>query len=794
MAKQRLHPDITWTGPYKWQDIDTEGLESPGAFVALAEIVPGREWHAEFERRTFCCSVVRDDIVRLRLLTEAPIVASGALVPRPASGDGEGGLGAYAVEDSEQIVIRTGKLALHIGKREFSFSLDDAMGKCLLSSRSVQLADAAQGAKARLAFTLDAEDHFFGFGGRTVPPQHRGKTKDLFAVKVAHERGDYGGLPMPFFMNPRGYGLLLDNPWPHVYFDMGWEQKEEWSFYTPDGPLDLYLIAAPSFPEILDGYYHLTGAPVLPDKAYFGLWYSCAMHVSAEGWMEIAERLRREGWPADAIVLDLYWRGGRLAMQDESGEGCNLGWDTKQFGGGPWLVDKLHELNFKVGLHINTRLYSEPVLSEGLRRGALRRAPEKQVVPVFGDKELEDWNWSFFAPRVQEGADFWWTDNGERVDGLVAGDLPSRNLFGQQWNEFLFRNMAAMGHGDRPVLARGAWVGAHRSTLPWPGDTSAGVDRIKEDLWFVMNMAMSGVPFTTVDLGGFRVKDEVSAPDIMARDENMIRRVIHGFLLSATIRIHAGGKPEYTKLPWAASELAQPLFRHFLELRYRLLPYIYSASVEAVQNAVPLFRPLAFDYPADPAALAADDVLLLGPSLLIAPVTEEGREEREVYLPAGRWFDYWTGEAHEGGRRVIAEAPLYGKNGLPIFVKENAVLLYRPLSQSSQAQDEPVILLDLYPCGDGQGWTCQLWEGPGRASRIEGKTEGGRLHVSLENNTEQSRDYLIRLFNGNGTWLPVTEAAAGEIVSVIGPSGQTEARWRVTVPAGQVKVYDNHLE
>ncbi|MDF2922421.1 MAG: alpha-glucosidase [Paenibacillaceae bacterium] len=788
--KQRLHPDITWTAPYGWKEADLSGHEPVTGFVSAQRLGERNEWLLQYKEAAVVCSVHDSSTIRLQLLPEAHGQWTGGGEKAGTSGavinPGLIPTEAQTAEDADRFCIITDGLRLELAKAVLSFRLLDHQGRELLGSHCPRVKRTDNGFSTYAPFELTDDDRFFGFGGRTSPPGHRGATKDMFAVKVAHERGDYGGFPMPFFMNPRGYGLMLDNPWPHVYFDLGYEREDSWFFYTPDGPLDLYLITGEKFSRILQGYYQLTGWPVLPHKAYFGLWYSWARSTAARQWEEWARRLREEKWPADAIVLDLYWRGGLLALDDEAGDGCNLMWDGEGFGDGPGLIRQLHEWNYLVGLHVNTRMYSEPLLSEGLRRGALRQAPEQQVVPVFGNREHEEWNWSHFAPRVVEGADFWWTDNGERVDGELTDGLPSRNLFGQRWNGFIYEGMTAMGVEGRPVLARGGWMGAHRCTLPWPGDTTAGVDRIREDMWYTMNLGMSGMLFSSVDLGGFR-EMEAAGCGLMTRDENMIRRVIHGFFLTSTLRIHAGGEEHYGKFPWQLEPRVQALFRYFLELRYRLLPYIYSAAVQGVKQAVPLLRPLGFDYSADPGSLANHDELLLGPSMLVAPVMEEGREERSVYLPPGQWTDFWTNRELAGGRSVIVDAPLYEHHGLPLFIAAGSIIPYRPLAQFNAGHDERIILLDLYM---GPNMSYSLWEAEARASEIRVDRHGGRVVIHLENRTDQTREYAVRCRGGHSLLdaridgKPLEEDGDGRFRLTVDPSERAEVYAALVEPSG----------
>ena len=773
--KQRLHPDTTWTAPFEWREIDTTSLAAVGAYIGRADGIDGGEIVLKYENADVACAVVGDGIFRLRLLDASgaapPVTSAGIINREPNKCD-------LAVEESgETVKLSAGEISVEFTKRKFGYRLIDSSGGELLRCDGLGVEQGEHGFRSLANFALGEDDHFFGFGGKTVPPDRRGSTADMFSVKVYHERGDYGGFAMPFFLNPRGYGLLLNNPYPHVYFDLGFERDDAWSLYTPDGPYELYLLAGPGFSDILGRYYALSGRPTLPPKWMLGFWVSwCHMWTAAdwEGWIE---RFRKEKWPIDVAELDPYWRAGTMTLEMESGQGCNLEWDVKNFGDGPAMVKKLHENNVNVCLHLNTRMYSGDVLEEGLAKGHLRKSSEKQVVSVLCKPESAEWNWAQYAPRVEEGVDTWWTDNGERVDGVLADGQPSRNLFGQIWNQFLFDGMESMGRHKRLVLSRGGWFGAQRCTIAWPGDTQPGADRLREDLWFAMNLGVSGVPFSTVDQGGFSEEPHV-ASDLMHKDENVIRRTIHGLMTFPVPRIHCGDKS--AKFPWLYSEQVQGLYRYFLELRYRLFPYTYSASVEATKSAVPMMRPLAFDFSQDDASMAVDDQLMFGPSLMIAPVVEDGRSDRIVYLPPGRWIDFWTNEVLEGPQRIIVDAPLYEKTGLPIFVAADSLLPYRPLTQYNRDEPEETILLDLY--ADCRA-NYRLWEDADTFSAITCEPAGGGLQVSLGNNTQISRTYLLRRLAGgavaaatcNGKELPSRDGRF-EVVVAPGQTAKVELR------------------
>jgi alpha-glucosidase (family GH31 glycosyl hydrolase) len=327
---------------------------------------------------------------------------------------------------------------------------------------------------------------------------------------------------------------------------------------------------------------------------------------------------------------------------------------------------------------VNTRTWAGAPAREGLQRGALRKAQEHQVVEVAEDEAARAWCWSHYLPRVLEGADAWWTDNSERVDGVLKNGLPSRNLFGHLWNKFLYSGMAAAGREGRLVLTRGAWLGAQRYAHSWPGDTGPGTARLKEDLRWQLNCSTSGVPFNSVDLGGF-----VTYPSNPAKpthqlshylthsDDNVIRRIANAFLLFTIPRLHGGGQD---RMPWQYSDRVRQIYMYFLRLRYRFTPQLWSLALHARETGEPIYRPLFWDYPLDPRVYDVDDELLLGRDLLFAPVTDEGAGEREVYLPDGEWRHAFTGRVYAGGRRIMVNTPLYEPAGLPLFLRRGGFL------------------------------------------------------------------------------------------------------------------------
>jgi alpha-glucosidase len=748
---QYRHPDAAFIDDFIWRNVDLSDLRASGALQAVKQQSDGKIV-LRYERCEAIVSSPAADVLRVqvhRVGKEWHWPAMPEIGIRvPISEEQK----PNVREMKDSVVISSGKQCLEFSRTAFSLRLLNEKQETLLTWRDLGLADAEHGVKSFSRFELDERDHFFGLGGKTTSLDRRGKVADIYSVKVGDKRGDYGGFALPFFVNPRGYGFILNNPFPRTYFDFGYESKTAWSLTTPDGPLDIFFLAGPSIQQVIKRYHVLTGAPTIPPKWMLGLWVSWLTNASADDWLGFLRRFREERWPADVMVLDLYWRGGMLALS-EGGGGANLEWEREKFRDGATVVEELRKMNIHTILHVNTRMFSGKVLEEGLAQGFLRKSSYDQVVGVLENTAARDWNWNLYSPRAAEGVEGWWVDNGERVDGTLSNGLPSRELYGELWNRFLFERMAAAGLKNRLVLARGGWLGTQSNATQWPGDTSPGVERLREDLWFVENLALSGAPFTGVDLGGFNA--EGTDKEIMHTDENIIRRVAHGFLLFPIPRLHNHEKAP-PKFPWRYSERVQAVYRHYLELRYKLLPYYYSAAVDAAKDSIPLVRPLVFDYAGDPNTFSIDDEVLVGPSLLAAPVMETDAHSRYVYLPAGEWHNYWTGAKVSGGRSVLVEAKLYSREGLPLFVKNGAILVSRPLQQFNGDEPDPELQLEIYPAKSGH---CRLWESADAYSEFSYTSSEKTIELTLQNSSNVRRRHTVACRDGRTIVAAETDGA-----------------------------------
>jgi alpha-glucosidase (family GH31 glycosyl hydrolase) len=264
--------------------------------------------------------------------------------------------------------------------------------------------------------------------------------------------------------------------------------------------------------------------------------------------------------------------------------------------------------------------------------------------------------------------------------------------------------------------------------MPWPGDLRHGLELLKVDLNWLRNASYSAYPFVTLNLGGWGAGHGLE-------EQNLIRRIINIIPLIPVSQLVGWGKTgENAMLPWMMSPEQQELLRYYLKLRYRLHPYIYSSAIEGHQTGRPILASLVFDYQDDRNTYDKDYHFMLGRQMLVAPVLEKA-SRWEVYLPGGKWIHYWTGKEYEGGRSVTVDAPLYGREGLPMFVKAGAIIPMMPeMSYIYEKKPEP-ITLDVYPVRNGRSsyvmYDCERARGRFNETKFECSQDRTKIEISI---------------------------------------------------------------
>ncbi len=545
-------------------------------------------------------------------------------------------------------------------------------------------------------FLLDPDDHWYGLGEKFMPLDKRGRTVTTWQNNAAGARTEQAYKNIPLVMTPRGYGIFV-NSTSRVTFWLGSRSNRTWTIEVPGGAFEYFLIAG-TLEEILASYARLTGFPPVPPQWSFGLWAStCFLPTDETKVRARARRLREEQIPADVIHLDCYWQP---PMQ-----WCDLTWDREAFPRPEAMVADLHSQGFKVCLWENTYVpIHSPRFREGAARGYFLTQPDGTVYTAqmwagaggaaralcaivdFTNPAAAAWFRGLHEPLLAMGVDAFKTDFGEEIptdavfhNGRTGVEM--RNLYARLYQELVFE-MLRERYGRGFIWARAACPGVQRFPTHWSGDPQCTYEDMAATLRGGLSAGMSGLAFWSHDLGGFK---GTPTPDLYVRWAQF-------GLLSTHSRYHGTTLRD----PWEFGEEALAIFRRYAELRYRLLPYFYTYAWKAAETGLPVMRPLVLRYQNDPATFGMDLEYLLGDELLIAPVfNPEGRVT--VYLPRGRWTEWWTGEVHQGPTALHLKVPL---DVLPIFVRENSLIPLGPVMPYVGERDTDPLAVEAYVTGE----------------------------------------------------------------------------------------------
>jgi alpha-glucosidase/alpha-D-xyloside xylohydrolase len=523
----------------------------------------------------------------------------------------------------------------------------------------------------------------------------KGTTDQMRSGQAGYQLATHGGrVPIQWLVGTDGWAMFVHHPLGTFDFT-GSEGK-----FAPAGsglPLDVYVVSSSNPAEIMREYARITGFAEPPALWTLGYMQSHRTLAGPDEVLCVARTMREKRLPCDALIY--------LGT-----EFCPSGWNTRNgeftWHGGNFpdpkaLIDSLHAEHFRVVLHI--------VIEGRLLTGTVKEPCDpKNAVPsgrTPDDKWPDDRNvpcyWPYHKPLFDVGIDGWWPDQG---DGL---DAPSR----LNRNRMYWEGSLMYRPNERPfALHRNGYAGMQRyAAFLWSGDVRSRWETLKTHVPVAVNTGLSGIPYWGTDIGGF-----IPTPEYTG--ELHVRWFQFGAFCTS---FRAHGRHWHLRLPWGwdggdggpketttfvpdPNELKNPqvesILRKYMELRYRLLPYTYTAVRECCDMGMPIIRALWLHYPDDPEAVARGDQYLWGRDILVSPVVEKGATSHRLYLPRGTWFDFWTEERVEGGREIDRKVDL---ETMPLYVRGGAVLPLGPVKQyTNEPVDAPLTLI-VYPGADG---------------------------------------------------------------------------------------------
>ena len=553
-----------------------------------------------------------------------------------------------------------------------------------------------------MSFAL-GDGPLLGFGEGGAQFDRRGVIDSMRSGQGARSRG-----PRPFELSTHGTRAPVQwligtmNGWamfihqPYGAFDLAGAR----GVFTPDDsaplPLDVFVVSARDPTVIMREYARMTGLPEMPARWTFGYMQSSRTLAGPDEILGVARTFREKQLPCDALI----YLGTEFAPSGWNTRNGEFTWHPGNFPDPKAMLGQLHAQHFRVVVHVVlegrtlTGSVDDPCTAEPLPSGrtAEDRWPRDRQVACY---------WPFHKPVMDAGVDGWWPDQGDGLDG------PSRlNRHRMYWE-----GTQRLRPNERPfALHRNASPGIQRyGGFIWSGDPRSRWETLANHVAVGINSGLSGFPYWGSDIGGFNPTDEYTG--------ELHARWFQFGAFCPSFRAH--GRNWHLKLPWGWSggdggpfeagewradpaELrnseTEAACRKYLELRYRLLPYLYTAVRETHETGLPIMRALWLHYPDDPVAAARGDEYLWGRDMLVAPVVEKGATSRRLYLPRATWYDFWTEERVEGGREIDRAVDL---STMPLYVRAGAVLPIGPVRQYADApSDEPTTLV-VYPGIDG---------------------------------------------------------------------------------------------
>ncbi|HVU29128.1 MAG TPA: TIM-barrel domain-containing protein [Sphingomicrobium sp.] len=538
--------------------------------------------------------------------------------------------------------------------------------------------------------------------------------------------------------------------------------------------IDYYFVPGRTMDEVVAGYRKLTGkAPIMPKWAY-GFWQSRQRYETQDQLLSVLHEYRRRSLPLDNIVQDwLYW------PQDQWGCQC---FDPGRFPDPKAMVDEVHSNGAHVMISLWAKFYKGIANYDALNSigGILERmsnpGPDEPKDPNSIKWMYLDWVGpgyfnAFYDPylpsardlywkQVREGIgskgfDAWWLDSdepdfhsnispAETARRMGPRGLPNFNSYPLAHVDGVHDHLVADRPEVRPfILTRSAFGGIQRdSAALWSGDVASRWDNLREQISAGLNFSLSGDPNWSHDIGGYTMEPRFQKPtpaDLAEWRELNTRWFqfgafspifrSHGELIKREIfEMSPEGSPTYSAMAW------------YDRLRYRLMPYIYTLGADTYFNDSTIMRALVMDYTDDKRVWNIDDEYMFGPAFLVAPVTKYRARSRDVYLPHGTWYDFYSGKSMAGGRSITAPAPY---ERMPVFVRAGSIVPTGPAIQHTGDNSDPSVTLNVYSGADG---SFSLYEDDG-VSR--GYLEGQYSRIPLQWN-ERSKTLTIGEREGKG--------------------------------------------
>jgi alpha-glucosidase len=607
-------------------------------------------------------------------------------------------------QDDAALVLTTDALTARVTKRPFSITFTTPDGK-IVNQDEPGLTTSWIGDEVATYKSMQEGERFIGLGEKTGNLDRAGNAYTNWNTDTFRYVADADPLyaSVPFYVGIHhglNYGIFFDNSY-RSDFNFGASNNRFSSFSAQGGEMNYYFIYHPRLADIIASYTALTGRMPLPPLWTLGYQQNRYSYYPESEVMRIAHTLREKKIPADGITLDIHYMDAYKLFT----------WDKARFPDPAGMTARLGALGFK------TTVIVDPGIKVEKGYGAYDRGVQDDVFIKYPDGSYytaQVWpGWCHFPDFTSEkGRDWWrkevrtfaaagvaglWNDMNEistwgqfmpnnilfDFDGAATTHKQARNVYGLEMIRASYEGMKT-ATGKRPfMLTRSGFAGLQRYSAIWTGDNRAEEDHMLLGVRLLNSLGLSGVAFTGMDVGGF-----TGAPT-----QSLYARWMQIGAFTPYFRNHAASDTKASE-PWTYGDEVLDISRNYVNLRYRLMPYLYSAFADAAASGEPVMRSLAIDYTHDPKiyAPAFQNQYMFGKALLVAPF-ESTKDFGKVYFPAGKWYDLASDAVEEGAREKIIELSVAQ---LPVYVRAGSVVPVQSLVQSTAEQPSGTLALHIY--------------------------------------------------------------------------------------------------
>jgi len=688
-----------------------QGWQHLGAVQRVEKVADGLELTAGHTRVRI--TAFSDSVIRVRVAPEGKFSKdfSWAVIASPQPP-------AINIADTKiELRMTAGNTTVLIQKSPLLIRFADAAGNVLLADEPA-LPMAFDGSRVHVWKKMPADENYYGLGDKTGPMNRRNRAFTMWNTDQFgwSESTDPLYKAITFFMGLHkgvAWGVFFDNTY-RSSFDFGKESPDYFSFGAEGGELDYYFFAGPEPKNVVQQYTALVGRSPLPPLWSLGYQQSRYSYYPEARVREIASTLRAKKIPADVIYLDIDYQQGNAPFTI----------NREYFPHFEQMVADLRLQGFRLITITDLHIKKDPghgyfPYDSGAKNDVFVKNPDgstfvgvvwpgQSVFPDFTLTRVRDWWGTLYKDFVGMGVSGFWNDMNEpalfeRADKTMPLDIRHRlddgttldhraihNVYGMENVRGTYDGLRKLQPDERPfVLTRAAYSGAQRYAATWTGDNSSTWNHLNMSTPMLLSLGLCGYSMSGDDIGGF-----AGSPPA-----DLLTRWFEVGALNPIYRDHTG-KGTLDQEPWVHGPQHEAIRRRYVELRYQLLPYIYTAIEETSRTGLPAMRPIFLDYPQAEDFYGNNRDFLFGSDLFVAPVTTEMVDAEEVQLPPGDWYDYWTSQKLSGKNKITLHPAL---DEMPLYVRAGAIIPTQPIVQNTGETPKGPLALRIYPGEDCHG-------------------------------------------------------------------------------------------